>query len=128
MTVAAWYPLLRRLHSAGWTHIRYGFGDTTQHVWRRNDMAQNQQQISADELLSADIDGVSISAAGLNPEQCYLFLLDLGAFNPAPEPVWRHSRAVDLAAKEALLTMAANDPELEDSTFIVLAHAIEGRS
>jgi hypothetical protein len=128
VSARAWYPLLRALRAAGWTHIVFGYGDTRQHVWRRNEHALNQQQITSDELLSLNIAGVDMSAAGLNPDQALLILTLVGAFDPAPEPQWRHSQAVDMAAKEALLTRAANDPELADDTFIVLAHAIEGRS
>ena len=74
---SSWYPLLRRLRTAGWIHIRWGSGDTTQHVWLRSG-----QQITADELLSVNIGGVEMAATGLDPEQAAAILTGFGAFEP----------------------------------------------
>lgn len=125
--MSAWYPLLRQLHAAGWEHARV-LGSRLEHVWERNRHALNHQKISLDQgVVSINIHGVDLSGAGLTPDQCHLILTILGAFDPAPEPVWRHTEAIDKAAREALLTMAACDNDMSDDVFNLLARAIDGR-
>lgn len=94
----AWLPLLRKLHAAGWEHFRYGKDDAVEHVWFRNRLARNQQKLSLDEgVASIEIDGVTMSAAGLTADQTDLFLLLLGAFRSAPTAQWQRSEVASEA-------------------------------
>lgn len=125
MTAVAWYPLLRRLHTAGWTHVVYGPRGHHQHVWRRNENAVNQQSIEWDpDVAAVSIGEVNLSAAGLNLFQTAQILRVVGAFDAAPPPIRRSPAA---HVREQLLHMAATDPGVTDDVFAVLAPVIEGR-
>jgi hypothetical protein len=82
VTAAAWYPLLRRLRAAGWEHERLGERATPQHVWRRT-VAGVRQELTSDEVLTVDINGLTASGAGLDPVQVDVILTEFGAFEVA---------------------------------------------
>jgi hypothetical protein len=77
--MTSWYPLLRRLHHAGWEHTVFGSNGTQQHVWRRT-VAGDRQELTSDELLSVCIGGIEASAVGLDPVQVDVILTEFGAF------------------------------------------------
>jgi hypothetical protein len=49
VTASSWYPLLRRLAAAGWTHTTFTAYGIPEWVWYRNKNATNEQSIAVNE-------------------------------------------------------------------------------
>lgn len=99
MTPSSWYPLLRRLHAAGWEHMKYTVFGIDEHVWYRNRLAVNEQSITANETcdgfrVECRMNGRGMSVYGFAPADLALFAEQLGVFEPAPARVDRAVRAV----------------------------------